>query len=72
VVYKDGLGIEASPPEALKWYLIAQKCGYPAEALAEVTADLKRQLSEDQQRKADTDANAWIESARAALSAANR
>jgi TPR repeat protein len=66
VVYKDGIGLKASPPEALKWYVIAEKCGYPAEALSVVTADLRKKLSAEQQRKAERDADEWIKDARAA------
>jgi TPR repeat protein len=69
VVYKDGLGTAASPPEALKWYVIAEKCGYPAEALSSVTADLRKKLSGGEQKKAETEADAWISAARAAAAA---
>lgn len=67
VVYKDGIGIKASPQEALKWYVIAEKCGYPAEALSAITEDLRKKLSAEQQKRAETDADAWIRSAVAAL-----
>ncbi|MDR3254880.1 MAG: sel1 repeat family protein [Synergistaceae bacterium] len=66
VVYKDGIGLAASPSEALKWYVIAEKCGYPAEALSAVTAELRRKMSGEQQKKAETEADAWINAARAA------
>ncbi|MDR3331507.1 MAG: sel1 repeat family protein [Synergistaceae bacterium] len=69
VVYKDGMGTLSSPPEALKWYVIAEKCGYPAEALSAVTAELRKKLSGDEQKKAETEADAWISAARAAVSA---
>jgi TPR repeat protein len=69
VVYKDGIGIAASPTDALKWYVIAEKCGYPAEALSAVTAELRKKLSGEQQKRAETDADAWIKSAIAALNA---
>jgi TPR repeat protein len=62
VVYKDGIGIAASPREALKWYMIAEHFGYPAEALSAVTAELRGKLSEEQQKGAKSDADAWIRS----------
>jgi TPR repeat protein len=67
VVYKDGLGVKASPEEALKWYTIAEKCGYPAQALSAIKDDLSKKLTADQRKKAESDANAWIEKARKAL-----
>jgi TPR repeat protein len=65
VVYKDGIEVEASPGDALKWYLIAEKCGYPTEALSEVTAELRKGLKKDQQKKAETEAETWIKAAQA-------
>ena len=65
VVYKDGIGTPASPVNSLKWYVIAEKCGYPAEALSAVTAELREKLSPEQQRKAESEADAWIDQARA-------
>jgi TPR repeat protein len=67
VVYKDGIGVKASPAEALKWYAIAEKCGYPAQALLDVKKDLSAKLTEDQRKKAESDASAWLERARKAL-----
>ncbi|MDR0648318.1 MAG: sel1 repeat family protein [Synergistaceae bacterium] len=66
VVYKDGLGVKASPAEALKWYTIAEKCGYPAQALASVKKDLGAKLTDAQRKKAESDADAWMERARKA------
>jgi TPR repeat protein len=63
VVYKDGIEVKASPSDALKWYLIAEKCGYPKEALSEVTAELRKSLKKDQQKKAETEADTWIKAA---------
>ncbi|MDR1021400.1 MAG: sel1 repeat family protein [Synergistaceae bacterium] len=67
VVYKDGLGVKASPAEALKWYTIAEKCGYPAQALSAVKSDLSAKLTGEQRKKAESDADAWLERAREAL-----
>jgi TPR repeat protein len=64
VVYKDGIGVQASPSDALKWYVIAEKCGYPAEALAAVTAELRKKLPRGRQREAELEADAWIKDAR--------
>jgi TPR repeat protein len=73
VVYKDGIsGIRASPTDALKWYITAEKCGYPAEALSAVTAELRKKLSSAEQKKAESEADTWIKNARAALSAPHR
>jgi TPR repeat protein len=66
VVYKDGIGTPASPVNSLKWYVIAEKCGYPAEALTAVTGELRKKLSPEQQKKAEWEADAWINEARAA------
>jgi TPR repeat protein len=66
VVYKDGIGTPVSPVNSLKWYVIAEKCGYPAEALAAVTAELRGKLSPEQQKRAESEADAWINEARAA------
>jgi TPR repeat protein len=63
VVYKDGIAIKASPTEALKWYLIAEKCGFPKEGLADVIGELKKKLNKEQQKKAEIDADAWITTA---------
>jgi TPR repeat protein len=63
VVYKDGIGVEASPSDALKWYLIAGKCGYPAEALSDAVEELRKKLPGGEQRKAEQAADAWIKSA---------
>jgi TPR repeat protein len=71
VVYKDGIGIKASPADALKWYVIAEKCGYPAEALSAVTGDLRKKLSKEQQKKAESEADAWIKATFTALPARN-
>jgi TPR repeat protein len=60
VVYKDGIQTAASPADALKWYLIAEKCGYPKEGLEEVTVELRKKLKNDQKKKAETDAEAWV------------
>lgn len=65
VVYKDGIEVQASPLDALKWYLIAEKCGFPKEGLAGVTDELRKKLKKDQQKKAETDADAWIKAAAA-------
>jgi TPR repeat protein len=72
VVYKDGLGIEASPRDALKWYVIAEKCGYPREALSEIVEGLRKNLPAAQQKQAESDADAWIKDARAALAASRK
>jgi TPR repeat protein len=69
VVYKDGIGVKASPSEALKWYVIAEKCGYPAEALSEVTGGLRAKLTGEQQRKAEEDADKWLKDALEAAAA---
>jgi TPR repeat protein len=66
VIYKDGIGTPASPVNALKWYVIAEKCGYPAEALTAVVGELRKKLSSEQQRRAEAEADAWINEARAA------
>jgi TPR repeat protein len=71
VVYKDGIGIKASPADALKWYVIAEKCGYPSEALSAVTGDLRKKLSKEQQEKAELDADAWIKVTLTSLPARN-
>jgi TPR repeat protein len=63
VVYKDGIQIQASPYDALKWYLIAEKCGYPKEGLADVKGELGKKLKKDQLKKAETEADAWIKDA---------
>ncbi|MDR1732041.1 MAG: sel1 repeat family protein [Synergistaceae bacterium] len=68
VVYKDGIGVKASPADALKWYIIAEKCGYPTEALSGVTAEIRKKLSSDQRKKAESEANAWLKKARASAS----
>jgi TPR repeat protein len=60
VVYKEGIGVEASPSDALKWYVIAEKCGYPAEALSDVVAETRKNLSGAEQKKAEQAADAWI------------
>jgi TPR repeat protein len=65
VVYKDGIAVKASPLDALKWYLIAEKCGFPKEGLADVTGELKKKLNKEQQKKAETDADAWVKTAAA-------
>jgi TPR repeat protein len=68
VVYKDGLGgVKASPADALKWYTIAEKCGYPAQALAAIKEDLGKKLTGEQRKKAESDAEAWLTKARKAL-----
>jgi TPR repeat protein len=72
VVYKDGIGVKASPSEALKWYVIAEKCGYPPEALSDVTGGLRARLTAEQQKKAESDADAWIKDARAAAAVAKK
>jgi TPR repeat protein len=65
VVYKDGMGgVKASPPDALRWYITAEKCGYPAEALSAVTAELRKKVSGKQQKDAESAAEAWIKNAR--------
>jgi TPR repeat protein len=66
VVYKDGMGVKASPHDALKWYVIAEKCGYPKEALSAATSELRKKLPGAQQKKAESEADAWIKDARAA------
>jgi TPR repeat protein len=63
VVYKDGIETQASPLDALKWYLIAEKCGYPKEGLDAVKSELQKKLKKDQQKKAEADADAWIKAA---------
>jgi hypothetical protein len=65
VVYKDGIEVQASPYDALKWYLIAEKCGFPKDGLASVTDELRKKLKKDQLKKAETDADAWIKTAAA-------
>jgi TPR repeat protein len=70
VVYKDGIGIKASPSTALKWYLIAEKCGYPVEALSEAIGGLRKQLTGEQQKKMESEADVWIKDTRAALARA--
>jgi TPR repeat protein len=67
VVYKNGIGVPASPANSLKWYVIAEKCGYPPEALADVTGELRKNLSPEQQRRAESEADAWINEASAAV-----
>ena len=64
VVYKDGIEVQASPLDALKWYIIAEKCGFPKEGLTSVTDKLRKILKKDQQEKAETDADAWIKGKR--------
>jgi TPR repeat protein len=63
VVYKNGIGIEASPYDALKWYLIAEKCGYPKEGIESMKGELSKQLKKNQLKKAESEANAWIKAA---------
>jgi hypothetical protein len=65
VVYKDGIEVLASPFDALKWYLIAEKCGYPKDGLTGVIDELRKKLKKDQQQKAETEADAWIKAAAA-------
>jgi TPR repeat protein len=65
VVYKDGIAVKASPADALKWYLIAEKCGFPKEGLEDVTGELKKKLNKEQQKKAETEADAWVKTATA-------
>lgn len=59
VLYKDGLGVSASPEKSLMWYLIAQKGGYPLD-LTNIITELKNGLSESKINKAQADADAWL------------
>jgi hypothetical protein len=63
VVYKDGREIKASAIDALKWYLIAEKCGYPTEGLEDVKGELRKKLKKAELTKAETDADEWIKAA---------
>jgi TPR repeat protein len=60
VLTKDGIGQKADPAKALYWYLVAQKGGYQSTDLETIIADLKKQLTEAQVKKADEDADKWI------------
>jgi TPR repeat protein len=61
VVYKDGIEVKASAFDAMKWYLIAEKCGYPKGGdLEEVKGELRKKLKKDQHKNAETEADAWI------------
>jgi TPR repeat protein len=60
VVFKDGLGTNVSLVTALKWYLIALKGGYPAEAIQPIIDELRAQTGEAQAAKVEKDADDWI------------
>lgn len=60
VVLKDGIGVSADSANALKWYLIAKKGGYPAQDLDKVIDELKGKLKPAQIKKAEEDAEKWI------------
>jgi TPR repeat protein len=69
VIFRDGLGQPANAATALKWFLIAQKGGYPAPDLPEVIASLQRGLKPDLVSFAEGQADQWIAGFRKKLAA---
>ncbi|MDR1921402.1 MAG: sel1 repeat family protein [Candidatus Adiutrix sp.] len=59
VMYKDGLGRPADKGNALKWYVLARKAGYQADNIESLTDELKKEMSADQIKKAESAAETW-------------
>ncbi len=61
VFYRDGLGRPADPAQELKWYALARLAGYPAQPLNAAMEKVKGLMSEDQVKKVEADAQAWVQ-----------
>lgn len=60
VIFRDGIGQPVNHTTALKWFLIAQKGGYPAPDLPLVIDALKQGMKPDLVSFAEGQANKWI------------
>lgn len=60
VVFRDGIETKANPSEALKWYLIAKKAGYPEQAIDGVIQDLQQKVGQKQGSAMEKQAEEWV------------
>ncbi|MCC8190443.1 MAG: sel1 repeat family protein [Planctomycetes bacterium] len=60
IFFRDGVGRPADPRQELKWYLLSAAAGFPAQALAPAVEKIKADLSEDDYKKVEAEAQDWI------------
>lgn len=61
VFYRDGLGGQtADPLQEMKWYVLARAAGFPAQAINPAIEKVRATLNEDQLKKVEADAQAWV------------
>lgn len=61
VFYRDGLGGQtADPIQEMKWYVLARAAGFPAQAINPAIAKLRESLTEDEIKRVEADAQAWV------------
>ena len=60
-MHQDGIGTEADPAAAYRWYFTAQRGGHFGDDVARMLGQLEGSLSAAQVQQAQQEANAWLE-----------
>lgn len=60
IFYRDGLSVDRDPTEELKWYSLAQRAGFPAQALAPSIEKVTSSLTPDQIKAVEEEVAKWV------------
>lgn len=61
VLYREGLGMDADPTEAMKWYMLAFEAGFNQQGLLPVLQEFEQEMDKEDIEEARTRARAWVE-----------
>jgi TPR repeat protein len=61
VIYHQGLGRPINEVEAYKWFRLAQAAGFPNQDWPAIFNSLRKNLSDEEVKKADSEAMAWAD-----------
>ncbi len=61
VIYREGMGLDADPVEAMKWYMLAFEAGFNQQGLLPVLQDFEQEMDKEDVEEARSRARAWIE-----------
>lgn len=61
VIYREGLGVDANPIEAMKWYFLAFEAGFNRQGLMPLLQSFEQELTKEEIEDARSQAQAWLE-----------
>lgn len=61
VIYREGLGVDADPVEAMKWYLLAFEAGFNQQGLLPLLQSFEQELDKEEVEEVRARAMAWLE-----------